>query len=211
MKVVSINVGRPKKILFQGKEILTAIEKKPVDGPLELQTLNFRGDEQADLTVHGGQDKAVYAMSTECYAWWKSPQGGHDVGLGTLGENLSVEGLFEDQIFIGDVFKLGSAEIQVTQPRLPCVKLNAILQDSLAGKKMMQSQMPGVYFRVLKPGQVRTDDAMALVGQESTRITVLTLFNHLMRKNFSREEASEYLKIRSLNARLKQKFQEALS
>lgn len=216
MKILSINVGRPKNISFHGKDIWTAIQKTPVDGPLALESMNFEGDEQADLTVHGGRDKAVYVMSAETYQWWKAPEtegGGHDVPYGTLGENLTVEGLREDSVFIGDVFELGSAKIQITQPRLPCGKLNAVLQDSQGMKKMFKSQLPGVYFRVLKAGQVRKGDWLKRLESESQqpeKISVLTLFNHLMKKDYTLDDARRYLTIPDLNPRLKQKFQETV-
>ena len=124
MKVLSVNMGRPREIEWQGRTLTTGIFKEPASGPVMMRTLNLDGDGQADLAVHGGIDKAVYAYAAEHYAYWHS-QLGIALPWGTFGENLTVEGALEDDFCIGDRLRIGEAEVAVTQPRFPCSKLAA--------------------------------------------------------------------------------------
>ena len=125
MKVISVNVARPIEIEIEGAAVATGIFKKPVSGPVQVRTLNLEGDRQADLTVHGGPDKAVYAYPFEHYAFWQLELRRDLPEWGAFGENLTVEGLSEETISIGDQIGIGTAAFQVTQPRLPCFKLAA--------------------------------------------------------------------------------------
>src|SRR3989475_8885773 len=123
MKVVSINVGLPREVRWHGKTVLTSIFKAPVEGSVKVRHLNVEGDRQSDLAVHGGADKAVYVYPAEHYAFWRAELPGVDLPWGAFGENLTTEGLMEDSVHIGDRFRIGSAELVVTQPRMPCFKL----------------------------------------------------------------------------------------
>ena len=123
MKLISINVGQPREVHWQGKTITTGIFKEPVSGPIILRPLNLEGDRQADLTVHGGADKAVYVYPAEHYDYWRGELPDMQLPWGMFGENFTTEGLLEDQVNIGDRFRIGAAELIVTQPRLPCYKL----------------------------------------------------------------------------------------
>lgn len=123
MKLISVNVGLPREVGANGQRVLTGIFKQPVAGRVAVRRLNLDGDRQADLSVHGGPDKAVYAYPAEHYEFWRRELPGTDLPFGMFGENLSVEGLREDEVNVGDRFTIGSAEFQVTQPRLPCSKL----------------------------------------------------------------------------------------
>src|SRR5712671_7952605 len=123
MKVVSVNVGLPRQIISRGEAVLTSIFKDPVAGRVRVESLNLVGDRQSDLTVHGGAEKAVYVYPSEHYAFWREELPGVDLPWGSFGENLTVEGLAEDGLNIGDKLRIGSAEFMVTQPRIPCFKL----------------------------------------------------------------------------------------
>jgi len=123
MKVLSVNVSLPTEVLYRDKRVTTGIFKEPVNGRVMLRTLNLDGDGQADLIGHGGIYKAAYVYSIENYDYWKRELGRTDFTFGQFGENVTVEGMLEDQIYVGDVFRVGSALVEVTQPRVPCYKL----------------------------------------------------------------------------------------
>ena len=125
MKIVSVNVGLPREVVWQGVSVSTGIFKDPVDGAVMIRRLNLDGDRQADLTVHGGEFKAVYCYPSEHYAYWKKELPGRDLPAAAFGENFTTEGLFEDSLYLGDRFRVGTAEVVVTQPRLPCYKLGS--------------------------------------------------------------------------------------
>jgi MOSC domain-containing protein YiiM len=122
MKILSVNVGLPREVNWQGKLVRTGIFKEPVKGPVMMRTLNLDGDEQADLTVHGGVTKAVYAYPSEHYAFWRAELPGTDLPWGMFGENFTTEGLLEEAVYIGDRFGIGETEVMVTEPRMPCYK-----------------------------------------------------------------------------------------
>src|SRR6266404_1035575 len=130
MKIVSLNVGLPREVTWQRKVVTTGIFKEPVNGPVMLRTLNLDGDRQADLRVHGGVSKAVYAYPTEHYSYWRTEFPGIDLPWGMFGENFSTEGLLEESVYIGDRFGIGEAEVVVTEPRMPCYKLGLKFGDS---------------------------------------------------------------------------------
>ncbi len=155
MKVLSINVGLPREVKWKGRTVSTAIFKEPVSGPIVLRQHNLEGDQQADLSVHGGPTKAVYAYPSEHYPFWRSelPEMGLDWGM--FGENLTTEGLDEESVHIGDVFKLGSAQLIVTEPRMPCFKLTIRFEREDIVKRFLQSQKSGLYFGVVQEGTVQ--------------------------------------------------------
>ena len=128
MKVISVNVGLPRDVVWKGRTVTTGIFKAPVEGRIKLATLNFEGDRQADLKVHGGKEKAVYAYPVEHYEFWTVELPGVPLPWGSFGENLTIDGFFEDRVYVGDKFRIGSAELMLTQPRLPCYKLGVKFQ-----------------------------------------------------------------------------------
>jgi MOSC domain-containing protein YiiM len=172
MKIKSIQVGIPQTFEYRGRSIVTGIIKKAVTGPVLLRQFNLDGDAQADLTVHGGRDKALYAYSCDAYEWWKQTRPEDSFEYGEMGENLSVDDLPEDKIYIGDTFEVGEAVVQVTQPRFPCYKLAFKFNDPLIIKQFMQSARPGVYFRVLKEGLIDINQELKLIEQGPARISV---------------------------------------
>ena len=128
MKLISLNVARPRLTLYKGASINTGIFKKPVSGRIALRTLNLEGDQQADLSVHGGPFKAVYAYPSEHYGFWRQELPQMDLPWGTFGENFTTEGLSEDDLHVGDRFRVGSSVLMLRQPRMPCYKLTARFQ-----------------------------------------------------------------------------------
>src|ERR687898_3298654 len=175
MKILSVNVGLPKRVLFNGQIITTAIFKDPVKGPIILRKLNLDGDKQADLTVHGGMDKAVYSYPAEHYDYWHEQFPNMDLVWGMFGENFTTDGLLEDQVNIGDVFQIGSSEIMVTQPRMPCYKLGVKFGRMDIVRQFMESKLTGIYFRVLKEGEVGAGDAIEFISRDVNNVTVKDL------------------------------------
>ena len=172
MKILSVNVGVPREVTWQGKLVTTGIFKDPVKGPVMLRTLNLDGDQQADLTVHGGVDKAVYAYPSEHYAYWREELPGLDLPWGMFGENFTTEGLFEEAVYIGDRFGIGEAEAVVTEPRMPCYKLGLKFGRADIIKRFLASRRTGFYFAVVREGMVGAGDAVRLIGREQVDISV---------------------------------------
>ena len=154
MKILSVNVGKPQEHEWRGLRVKTAIFKSPVEGPVAVGKLDLAGDAQADLTVHGGADKAVYLYPHEHYAYWNSQLPGYPLTLGNFGENLTVSGLSEEDIHIGDQLQIGTARFTVTQPRTPCYKLGVRFNREDMTKRFYLSRRFGFYLRVLREGTV---------------------------------------------------------
>jgi MOSC domain-containing protein YiiM len=172
MKVLSVNVGLPRKVLFNGQTVTTAIFKDPVTGPVMLRKLNIDGDKQADLVVHGGVDKAVYSYPEEHYGYWRKQFPDSDLVWGMFGENFTTEGLMEDAVNIGDHLQIGSANLVATQPRMPCYKLGVRFGHMEIIRRFLASGRPGIYFRVLKEGEVQTGDKIEIVRRDENSVTV---------------------------------------
>ena len=177
MKVVSVNVGLPQEVEWQGKIVRTSIFKTRVSGSVRVARLNLDGDKQSDLTVHGGVDKAVYAYPAEHYPFWKHEFPELDLQWGALGENLTIEGLTEDSTNIGDRLAIGSAEFVVTQPRMPCYKLGIRFQDPGVIKKLLQSRKSGFYLAVLKEGAITAGDPIRLIDRDEHNVSVTDIVN----------------------------------
>jgi MOSC domain-containing protein YiiM len=172
MKILSVNVGLPRKVTWQGKVVTTGIFKEPVNAPVMMRTLNLEGDQQADLTVHGGVNKAVYAYPSEHYGYWRTELPGVDLRWGMFGENFTTEGLLEEATYIGDRFGIGETEVMVTEPRMPCYKLGIKFGRPDIIKRFLASRRTGFYFAVVREGMVGTRDAIKLIGQEQQDISV---------------------------------------
>ena len=172
MVVLSVNVGVPREVIYKGKTITTGIFKEPVEGRIRLRTLNLDGDRQADLSVHGGLSKAAYAYPIEHYEYWRQQLPGVDLPWGMFGENLTVEGLREDGLNIGDRLRIGSALLVVTGPRLPCHKLAAKFGRDDIIKRFLHSGRTGFYFAVLQEGEVGAGDRITVIGRDEHAVTV---------------------------------------
>jgi MOSC domain-containing protein YiiM len=177
MRVVSLNVGLPRDVEWRGGSVRTSIFKTPTDRRLRVTTLNFEGDEQSDLSVHGGVDKAVYAYPSEHYAYWRNELPQLDFPWGAFGENLTIEGLLEADVRVGDRFRAGSAEFVVTQPRMPCYKLGIRFGQPSMVKRFMQSRRNGFYFAVALEGDVGEGDPIELIARAEGDLTVADVVN----------------------------------
>jgi MOSC domain-containing protein YiiM len=172
MKLISLNVALPRLVEYNGDPVATGIFKEPVQGPVVLRTLNLDGDRQADLSVHGGVSKAVYAYPSEHYEFWKKELPEMKLPYGMFGENFTTEGMLEDAVNLGDRFRVGDAELMVTEPRLPCYKLGIKFGRPDIIRKFLQSRRTGFYFAVLKEGEVKAGDTIELLSRDANNIAV---------------------------------------
>jgi MOSC domain-containing protein YiiM len=172
MRILSVNVGLPREVTWQGKLVTTGIFKEPVHAPVLLRTLNLEGDRQADLTVHGGATKAVYAYPSEHYDFWRAELPEMSLPWGMFGENFTTEGLLEEAVYIGDRFRIGETELMVTEPRMPCYKLGIKFGRADIIKRFLASRRTGFYFAVKREGRVSAGDTIELVGRQQQAISV---------------------------------------
>lgn len=175
MKIISITVGKPRLVMRNGEPVSTGIFKEPVTGRLMLRTLNLDGDRQADLSVHGGPEKAVYVYPSEHYGFWKQELPEMDLSWGVFGENFTSEGLLETEVHIGDKFRIGSAEVMVTQPRMPCYKLGIRFGRTDILKRFLKSERSGFYLSVLKEGEVGAGDEFELMEKNASGVRVVDI------------------------------------
>ncbi len=171
-ELVSVNVGLPSQIETSRGPVMTAIFKSPTDRRLRVEPHNLEGDRQADPSVHGGENKAVYGYPIEHYPVWADELGRSDLEYGQFGENLTTRGLLEKELGIGDVFSAGSAVLQVSQPRAPCFKLGIRMRDKSFVRTFLQSGRPGFYFRIVESGELGVGDAVTCIERGPTGITV---------------------------------------
>jgi MOSC domain-containing protein YiiM len=172
MRVLSVNVGLPREVIWRGKTVTIGIYKEPVAGRVAIRALNLEGDRQADLRVHGGRDKAVYAYPSEFYELWSRERPELDFGPGTFGENLTTEGLLDADISIGDRFRVGTAELVVTQPRLPCFKLGIKMGRDEFVTEFLERGLYGFYLAVVREGEVEAGDPIVELSRDPRGVTV---------------------------------------
>ena len=172
MKLISVSVARPRLVMWKGEPVSTGIFKEPVEGRLMLRTLNLDGDRQADLSVHGGPTKAVYGYPSEHYEFWRSEFPDMQLPFGMFGENFTTEGLMEASLNIGDRFRVGEAEVMVTEPRMPCYKLGIKFGRTDILKRFLASGRTGFYFAVLREGEVGAGDEIELVSRDEHNVTI---------------------------------------
>lgn len=172
MKLLSINVGLPKEVLHAGRMIRSGIFKCPVEGPVRVNAVTIEGDQQADLTVHGGPSKAIYVYPAEHYAFWGKELPEVEFPWGSFGENLTTEGLLEKDLNIGDRFCVGSVDLVITEPRLPCYKLGAKFNRDDMVKRFLKSRRSGFYCAVLREGLINAGDAIQYLSRDENRVTV---------------------------------------
>src|ERR1051326_6235130 len=173
MKLLSVNVGLPREVKWDGRIIRTSIFKTPVAGRVQVRKLNIDGDQQSDLTVHGGVDKAVYVYPSEHYAFWRDALPKADLSWGAFGENLTTQGALDDKaVHIGDRFRIGTTELVVTQPRIPCYKLGIRFGRLEMVKRFLTSRRSGFYFAVAQEGEINSGDSIELVAHDKNSLTV---------------------------------------
>ena len=190
MKLLSVNVAQPKEVSHNGKRIKTGIFKEPVAGQTMMRRLNLDGDGQGDLRVHGGIHKAVYVYPVEHYDYWKRELGRDNLTYGQFGENLTVEGLLEEAVHIGDIFRIGEALVEVSQPRVPCFKLGIKMGNPQIVKPFLASKRVGFYVRVLEEGEVGAGDAIERAKVGEGQMTVKEIV-HLRHFDSTNTEAAE--------------------
>jgi MOSC domain-containing protein YiiM len=177
MSVLSLCVGLPREVEWNGHTVVTSIFKTPVDGRRRVNTLNFEGDRQSDLSVHGGVHKAVYAYPAEHYQYWRRDLPQADLAWGAFGENLTIEGLLEAEVRVGDRFRIGSAEFIVTQPRMPCYKLGIRFGRPDILKRFLKSGRTGFYFSVAVEGEVGAGDDIQAIVRSEENLTISDVVN----------------------------------
>jgi MOSC domain-containing protein YiiM len=211
MKIVSINVGRPRQISSQGQLVLTSIFKSPVTGRVRVRPHNVDGDEQSDLTVHGGGSKAVYVYPSEHYTFWKQELPDAVLGWGNFGENLTTEGLLEDRVSIGDTLRIGSAEFLVTQPRLPCFKLGIRFNRPDMVKRFHLSGRSGFYLSIVREGEVGADDEVAHVAGSEDSISVAAIFRLYTADDADRQLMQRATELPALSPSWREHFRKRLA
>ena len=172
MKLVAISVGRPRDVQWRGRKAQTSIFKTPVSGRVHVRRDNVEGDQQSDLSVHGGPEKAVYAYPAEHYSFWRRELPDADLPWGAFGENFTTEGLLEDEVWIGDRYRVGTAELVVTQPRMPCYKLAIRFGHPDVVKRFLQSRRSGFYLAVEREGDVAAGDAIERLARDERRLSI---------------------------------------
>jgi MOSC domain-containing protein YiiM len=206
MKLISVNVAQPKDILVNGRSVSTGIFKQPVSGVVRVRRLNLGGDRQADLTVHGGPDKAVYVYPSEHYVFWRRELD-HDLfGWGTFGENLTVEGLLEDTVHIGDQICIGTALFEVTQPRQPCFKLAAKFEREDIIKRFLDSRRSGFYVRVLKEGSLQAGDPIEFRNRDPHAVTVREIMDLYAAKKLEKRQIERAVAVEALSNSWREHF-----
>ncbi|HXA00301.1 MAG TPA: MOSC domain-containing protein [Candidatus Dormibacteraeota bacterium] len=186
MKLLSVNVGLPREVVWHGRQVTTGIFKEPVRGRIKLRRLNLEGDAQADLNVHGGKDKAVYCYQRQHYDFWKRELAGHDLPMGVFGENFTLDGLFEDSIHLGDRFAIGTSQAVVTQPRMPCYKLGLRFQSDDMVKRFLASGRTGFYLAVVREGEVGAGDEMNLLSRDPNAVPVSEITRLYVTKRYDK-------------------------
>jgi MOSC domain-containing protein YiiM len=213
MKLVSVNTGLPREVTWRHMTVTTGIFKEPVAGRIALRKLNLDGDRQTDLTVHGGEFKAVYCYPLAHYDYWKQELPGRDLPLAIFGENFTTEGLLEDSVHLGDQFSIGSAEVVVTQPRLPCYKLGIRFQADDMVKRFLASARTGFYLAVTREGEVGAADEIKLLARDPQAVPVSEITRLYLAKEFSSADVASLqraLQVAALPESWKEYFRERL-
>ena len=213
MKIVSLNVGMPREVMWHGRPVTTGIFKSPVNGRVALRALNMDGDGQADLSVHGGEYKAVYCYPLEHYDYWKNELPGRDLPMGMFGENFTTEGLLQDSVHLGDRFSVGSAEVLVTQPRLPCYKLGVRFQSDDMVRRFLASGRTGFYLAVTREGEVAAGDEIKVISREGNAVPVSEITRLYIAKRYDDNDVKSLrraLQVAALPDSWKEYFRERL-
>jgi len=197
--LVSVNVGLPREVEWQGKVVRTAIWKRPVSGRVAVRRLNIEGDAQADLVGHGGEHRAVMVYQIDSYKYWESVLSRHDFEYGQFGENFTVEGLADGEVCIGDRYRIGSAEFEVTQPRVTCYRVGIRMNNAQMPSLLVSHRRPGFYFRVLKEGEVGSGDEIEKIADGPERVSVAEIDGLLYLPEHPRDQLERALRVPSLS------------
>src|SRR5215813_10030272 len=210
MKLLSVNVGTPRQVDWNGRQVTTAIFKHPVDGARFVGRQNVTGDKQADLAAHGGEHRAVFVYQIESYRYWQEQLGRDDFSYGQFGENFTVEGLADDQVCIGDRYRIGAAVFEVTQPRVTCYRVGIRMGDPRIPALLVSHHRPGFYLRVLHEGAVQAGDDIVKVASGPEGMTVAEIDALLYLPGHPRERVRRALRIPALPAGWRDSFQAML-
>lgn len=208
MKLLSVNVSLPKVVEFRGATVTTGIFKEPIAGRVALRRLNLDGDRQADLRVHGGLNKAVYVYPFEHYATWAAELGRTDFVFGQFGENFTTEGLLEEDVCLGDVYRIGTAIVEVAQPRMPCFKLGIRMGMPEFPKLLVRSGRTGFYLRVREEGEVGAGDAIERVSRDPEGFSVNRLWRLRYLEPDNVEDARKVLRFTTLGPEWREPLQD---
>jgi len=209
-RLVSVNVGLPREVDWHGRAVRTSIWKSSVEGPVRVRSLNLEGDQQSDLSVHGGRDKAVYAYPREHYDYWRRELPGQALPWGSFGENLTTEGLLEPDVRIGDRFRAGSTELVVTQPRMPCFKLGIRFGRDDMVKLFLHSGRSGFYLAVVREGEVAAGDPIERMGRDDHGVTVADIANLYARDKDNQDLLRRAVEVPALPESWKEYFRDRL-
>ncbi len=213
MKILSVNIGLPREVTWHGRSVTTGIFKEPVRGRVALRKLNLDGDGQADLSVHGGEYKAVYCYPFVHYDYWKRELSPRELPTGIFGENFTLESLLEESVHLGDRFSVGSAEVVVTQPRLPCYKLGVRFGADDMVKRFFLSGRTGFYLAVAKEGEVGAGDDMRVISRDEDGVPVSEITRLYAAKRYSDADVAEVkraLQVAALPESWKEYFRQRL-
>tara|TARA_Y100000996_G_scaffold18612_1_gene13791 strand:- start:6182 stop:6841 length:660 start_codon:yes stop_codon:yes gene_type:complete len=210
MKILSINISEPKKIIFNGKELITSIYKKPIDGLVNVGDVGIDGDLQADLKVHGGYDKAIYAYSFQHYKFWSERLNQDFNDFGLVGENLTIDDFNEKDLNIGDEISIGSCILQISQPRIPCYKVGIKMNNRDFPKIFSQSCLLGSYLRVLETGKFKSGDEVEISKREKNSMSVYDISDILFNDIKNIDKMKKALDLKFLTEEIKERFRERL-
>jgi MOSC domain-containing protein YiiM len=214
MKLISVNCGLPKQAVWHGQMVTTSIYKEPVEGRVALRRLNLDGDRQSDLTVHGGKDKAVYCYQVSHYEYWKAELPGRPLPPGSFGENFTIDGPGDDSIHIGDRFAIGSAEVVVTQPRMPCYKLGIRFESDEMINRFLESGRSGFYLAVTREGEVGAGDEIRTLSLDPHSVPVSAIMRLYLAKKYEARDSAmvrQALEVEPLTDSWKDYFREKLT
>jgi MOSC domain-containing protein YiiM len=213
MKLVSVSTGLPREVTWRGRKVITAIYKQPVEGRVALRKLNLDGDRQADLSVHGGEYKAVYCYPLAHYEHWKRELPGRELPMAIFGENFTTDGLLEDSVHLGDQLSVGSAEVVVTQPRLPCYKLGVRFESDDMLKRFLASGRTGFYLAVTREGEVGAGDEIEVIARDSNAVPVSAITRLYVAKRYGDDDVTlvrRALRVAALPESWKEYFRQRL-
>jgi MOSC domain-containing protein YiiM len=200
MRLLSVNVGLPREVSWRGGTVTTSIFKEPVQGRVSLRTLNLEGDRQSDLSVHGGQAKAVYCYPVAHYAYWKAQLPGQPLPPGSFGENFTLESPLEDEVHIGDRLSIGTAELVVTQPRLPCYKLGIRFGSDDMVRRFLSSGRTGYYVAVTREGEVGAGDEGTWLSRDPAAVSISDIVRLYIAREFTGDDAAQVRRALSVDA-----------
>jgi ferredoxin-NADP reductase/MOSC domain-containing protein YiiM len=209
-RLLSVNVGLPQELTWQGRTVRTAIWKLPVDGPRMVRRLNIDGDGQGDLAGHGGEHRAVMVYQIDSYRYWEKHFGRNDSAFGQFGENFTVDGLADSEVCIGDRYQIGGALFEVTQPRVTCYRVGIRMNEPEMAALLVKHRRPGFYFRVLREGEVKAGDEITLIGRETERMSVLDVDALLYLPGHPRDQLARALRMPALSAGWRRSFETLL-